>query len=57
MSIGHLASTGLRWLTPLVMCPIVFSFVLSCTRLLVSYDLDASPMLTISDFPVADVLC
>ena len=50
MSIGLLANTGLRRLTPLVMCPIVFYCVLSCTRLLMSYDLDASPVLTISEF-------
>src|SRR6185295_19091706 len=53
MSIGLLESSGLRRLIPLVMCPIVFSCVLSCTRLLLSYDLDASPVLTISEFSVA----
>ena len=33
------------------------SCVLSCTRLLMSCDLDASPVLTISEFSVAGVLC
>ena len=55
--IGLLESTGLRQLTPLVMCPIVFSCVLSCTRPLMSCDLDANPVLTISEFLVAGVLC
>ena len=57
MSIGLLESTGLGRLTPLVMCPIVFSCVLLCTRLLMSCDLDASPVLIISEFSVASVLC
>ena len=57
VSIGLLESTGLRRLTPLVMCPTVFSCVLACARLLMSCDLDASPVLTISEFSVAGALC
>src|SRR6185312_7879185 len=57
MSIGLLESTGLRRSIPLVMCPTAFSCVLSCTRLLMSCDLDASPVLTFSEFSVAGVLC
>ena len=57
VSIGLLANTGLRQLTPLVTCPTAFSCVLSCTGLLMSCDLDASPVLTISEFSVAGVLC
>jgi hypothetical protein len=57
MSIGLLANTRLRRLTPLVTCPTAFSCVLSCTGLLMSCDLDASPVLTISEFSVAGALC
>ena len=43
-------------LTPLVTCPTAFSCVLSCTGLLMSCGLDASPVLTISEFSVAGAL-
>jgi hypothetical protein len=43
--------------TLLVTCPTAFSCVLSCTGLLMSCDLDANPVLTISEFSVAGALC